>query len=109
VDRKYPKQTNEMKNMKIKIKEGIELTTEHPASSYGIPVLILNGKPYGPCDDALVKMPDGQLRISTLGEWLVEGLNRLDKIPDGVREAVDSWLSQWPHKKSRPKLNPNKN
>lgn len=28
----------------------IELTTDHPQSSYGIPVLLIGGRPYGPGD-----------------------------------------------------------
>lgn len=36
--------------MTIEIKGFGTLTDEHPASSYGIPVLVINGRAYGPDD-----------------------------------------------------------
>lgn len=32
----------------------ITLTTEHPASSYGMPVALIEGQAYGPADDVIV-------------------------------------------------------
>lgn len=40
---------NSDKNMKIKM----EMTTEHPCSHYGIPVLLVNGNPVGPKDEVI--------------------------------------------------------
>lgn len=36
--------------MNIKLADRISLTTEHSASSYGIPVLVIDGQAYGPGD-----------------------------------------------------------
>lgn len=36
--------------MDIKLADRIALTTEHAASSYGIPVLVIDGQAYGPAD-----------------------------------------------------------
>lgn len=38
----------------------VDLTTEHSASSYGLPVVVLNGEPYGPGD-----LPPGELQVPT--------------------------------------------
>lgn len=57
--------------MKEKIGKGL-LTTEHPASSYGLPVLVLDGVAYGPDDfiqpnvmagDAIVSADDITMQI----------------------------------------------
>lgn len=36
--------------MEIPFEQGVELTTDHPESHYGCPVLIVYGDPYGPSD-----------------------------------------------------------
>jgi hypothetical protein len=43
-----------------------ELTTDHPHSSYGLPVLLLNGAAYGP-DDDLDGFPAGPLNDVCFG------------------------------------------
>lgn len=47
-------------NLTTFLDEGLldaELTTEHPASSYGLPVLMIDGEPYGPADLAVRYKP----------------------------------------------------
>lgn len=39
--------------MNVKLTDRIFLTTEHSASSYGIPVLVIDGEAYGPADYGL--------------------------------------------------------
>lgn len=43
------------------------LTTEHTASSYGEPVLIVDGKSYGPCD---VVPAEGERAWVLVDRWL---------------------------------------
>ncbi|MFZ2358724.1 MAG: hypothetical protein WA040_05215 [Anaerolineae bacterium] len=50
----------------------ITLTTAHSASSYGVPVLVIDGDVYGP-DDLL---PNGQ----TAAHWLRRWLARFDNL-----------------------------
>ena len=49
----------------------IELTTDHPSSSYGIPVLTIDGEAYGPSDETPLELAG---RSSALGivRYLVE-------------------------------------
>ena len=43
--------------------ETLTLTTDHAASSYGIPVLVINGNAYGQLD----RMPEGKGELGWLG------------------------------------------
>ncbi len=43
----------------------ITLTTAHSASSYGVPVLVIDGAAYGPQDVT----PDGQLAAHLVRQW----------------------------------------
>jgi hypothetical protein len=49
----------------------IKLTTDHAASSYGIPVLVIDGEAYGPADETPMELAG---RSSGLGivRYLVE-------------------------------------
>lgn len=42
----------------------IELTTNHASSSHGIPVLVIDGNAYGPCDETPLEVAG---RTSALG------------------------------------------
>lgn len=43
-----------------------QLTTEHAASSYGQPVLVIDGEAFGPGD--LLTLPDGGMMVAR--EWV---------------------------------------
>ena len=74
------------------------LTNEHSASSYGIPVLVIEGQAYGPAD-ALPYPRPASLRAHKL-EWTgaapVWLVCRLAAKGNKYREAGKSFLSQWP-------------
>lgn len=41
------------------------LTTDHPASSYGLPVLVVDGEAYGPSDI----LPSGESAAAWVARW----------------------------------------
>jgi len=50
------------------------LTTDHPASSYGQPVLLIDGEPYGRGDAeaaglVITKLPRGRRQLELLELW----------------------------------------
>jgi hypothetical protein len=55
----------------------VELTTEHSASSYGVPVLVLDGLAYGPGD----VLPSGEQAASLVGRWSL--------LPERTPEELD--------------------
>lgn len=70
--------------MEIQIEhDGMEyvLTTEHPASHYGIPVLLVNGREYGPAD----VLPGGDVACDVART-----------LADLVSQAVRRYNSQMP-------------
>jgi hypothetical protein len=71
--------------MKAKIGRG-ELTTEHPASSRGIPVYVLDGMAYGPDDNM-----DGHLAGSCV---IVSDDITMRKPSHELVAAVCRWLGQ---------------
>jgi len=50
------------------------LTIDHPASSYGQPILLVNGKAYGPCD-----IIDYDPLHWTAAKWVAENFGRWDR------------------------------
>lgn len=62
----------------VEIKGVGTLTTDHATSSYGIPVLLIDGVPHGPAD-----------RVRGLNEFFVE-------VPDArtAREALEAYSSR---------------
>jgi len=68
----------------------VVITDENPAASYGIPVVIIDGEPYGPGD-----MPLGQLQIPEA--VYAEVAERLVEVGYEVCPApVDAWwLERW--------------
>ena len=48
-----------------------ELTTEHPSSSYGVPVLLVEGQAYGAMD----KLPNGEIAF-----YFVQGIEDPQKL-----------------------------
>ena len=58
------------------MKPGV-LTTEHAASSYGLPILLLDGKPHGPGDlpGAVLTIPDASpevIRAARRAGWRIK-------------------------------------
>lgn len=49
-----------------------ELTTEHAASSYGLPVFVVRGEAYGPADIYMLGDSDGVLRIEALESAIID-------------------------------------
>jgi hypothetical protein len=90
--------------MKIEIMNGVELTTDHPQSHYGIPVLLIDGKAFGPCDQAPEKMQLAGGSAATAGYWLAWLLNGDDDTTPEMVDAAKSFLSQWPDETTRPGL-----
>lgn len=69
----------EIKGMKIK------LTTKHPMSSYGRPVALINGDPYGPRD----LLSNGLTAAAVVAHWASgKGFEQ--------RMLAYKFLSQWP-------------
>ncbi len=67
-----------------------ELTTDHSASSYGIPVLMVDGIAYGP-DDKLGEFPAGSHVMTIIGD--PAQLPNADIFLSG---ALRQWASQSP-------------
>jgi len=65
----------------------IVLTTEHSSSSYGVPVLLVDGEPFGPSDTF-----PSHVEGSTAGD-LIPSPSRLDA---GQRIAVEKFFSSDP-------------
>lgn|GEM_PF-923110 len=53
-----PENWNEEYGMSGCVTYPVEVTTEHSASSYGQPVVLIDGEPYGPAE-----MPEGELQV----------------------------------------------
>jgi len=78
------------------------LTTNHPASHYGIPVLVdLDGATYGPAD--IVQEPPEILALFsdrwTGADYVASEITyayRAYTIPPEMREACRLYCSQWP-------------
>lgn len=66
-----------------------KLTTQHSASSYGLPVLVLDGTAYGP-DDDLDGFPAGSVVITILS-------GELDT-PPATLDLAERFLSQSPER-----------
>lgn len=82
--------------MTIRINEYVELTTEHPASHYGIPVLVTDeGKAYGPSQATYpekFKSVFGDMRAAhSVYSYAIS--NELD---EETRKFVQLYLGQWP-------------
>jgi hypothetical protein len=80
----------------LKINEYATLTTEHPASSYGIPVLVTaDGKGYGPADktypDKFNTIFGGIAAAHSVHSYAIS--NDLD---DDTRDFIKRYLRQWP-------------
>jgi hypothetical protein len=81
----------------LKIDEYCELTTNHPASSYGIPVLHLfaSGKGFGPAEKQYPEKFNsifGDKRAAhTVYSWAIH-----HEIDNETREFIKSYLRQWP-------------
>ena len=69
-----------------------ELTTDHPASSYGIPVLVMDCTAYGPDDLAMDNLPIGA-HMASSDE--VNGVGGRRLLADTV-DALCRWLGQSP-------------
>lgn len=54
----------------------IILTTEHAASSYGLPVLAVDGEPYGPADI----LPSGEPAVAWVTRWSTEPARTADEL-----------------------------
>lgn len=61
----------------------VELTTDHPASHYGQPVLLINGEPYG-IEDVT---PAGDKVWRMLEDWAQSAE------PGAARDDVLTWIS----------------
>jgi hypothetical protein len=78
------------------------LTTAHPASSYGIPVIVINGQPYGPADRIEIGedvRPIGELdirlNVARVGEDVIAGdgsdlLANLIATADATHKATEA-------------------
>ena len=62
------------------------LTTDHPASSYGIPVLVVNNQAYGPADKVQFS---GRYAAAIAVEWAIDR-----PIEDQVKAS--RFCRQWP-------------
>jgi hypothetical protein len=71
----------------IKISDHAYLTTAHPASSRGIPVLVVDGTAYGPEDDLAGVMAGSAIVCSDY-----VSSRPLDSLAD--RDLICRWLSQ---------------
>ena len=90
--------------MNIEVSPESFLTTEHPQSHYGIPVLLIDGVAYGPMDLAPAAMQLAGGTAATAGYWLAWRLNGDDDTTPEMHEAAESYLSQWPDEATRPGL-----
>lgn len=63
----------------------VNLTTEHAASSYGLPVLVLSGQAYGPTD----LLPSGEAAAVYVGRWSLDS----NRTPEDLALA-QAFLSQ---------------
>jgi hypothetical protein len=63
-------------------------TTDHPASSYGVPVLLIDGEPYGVADIS----PAGDCIRIMLDDWIMRCELGLITAPDYVIDAVRFWI-----------------
>jgi len=73
--------------MYLEITDGPVLTTEHSASSYGLPVAVWQGKAYGPADD----IGGGKTMADLVLAWAEQ--------PDrsiAETETAINFLRQWP-------------
>lgn len=61
----------------------VTLTTDHPASSYGMPVLLVGATPYGPGD----ALPTGETAAAYVGRWSLDP-SRTDEERDLARRFV---------------------
>jgi hypothetical protein len=81
----------------LKLDDFCELTTEHPASHYGIPVLMLysSGRGYGPSQKTYPEKFDsifgGMTAAHTVYTWAINH----DLSPE-TRDFIKSYLGQWP-------------
>lgn len=76
------------------------LTTDHPASHYGIPVLVdESGKAYGPTDPVNTPETDAVFgnKIYTAGKMISQHANQKDDLPSDVREKLALYCNQWPN------------
>ena len=77
------------------LRPGVEFTTEHPCSHYGIPVLLIDGQAYGPAD-SIEHTPYAEAG-GTAGTAAYYACAMLNSEPsDELRKAVTSFCTQWP-------------
>jgi hypothetical protein len=80
-----------MNDIEVTDEKGITigiLTTEHPASSYGRPVLVVGGVTYGPRD---VLSGNGAVAAYAVSSWATNPF-----LPDDAYTMAAAFLSQWP-------------
>jgi len=83
--------------MNIEITKEIFLTTEHPSSSYGLPVLLINEEAYGPEDFfPNPKFNPWKTERPTTGYWLTWFLNNEleGEVPQETLRLADKFMSQ---------------
>jgi len=64
----------------------IVLTTDHPQSSYGVPVALIDGEAYGPAD----RVQGGMTAAAIVADWA----SRKERTQDDRRDAA-RYLRQW--------------
>ena len=69
--------------------EQVELTTDHAASSHGIPVLVVNGEAYGPHDS--VPIGKGSVKATTVVTAGTRGWVDCQLTPDEL-ETCRAWV-----------------
>lgn len=65
--------------------ETLTLTTAHSASSYGVPVLVIDGEPYGPAD----LVPGGIIAADLVDQWAAR-FSAPNGAPSLAAELVDA-------------------
>ena len=74
-----------------------DLTTDHPASHYGIPAIVADdGQAVGPAD--IVTGANALLLggpMMTAAEMVIHDIQHHDWTPDEIK-AARAWLHQWP-------------
>jgi hypothetical protein len=69
------------------------LTSEHAASSYGLPVLVVNREAFGPAD--VVLDPEDPDNVTLAAEVVHAWASQPERTPE-ERDAARRYLGQWP-------------
>ncbi len=69
------------------------LTTDHAASSHGIPVLVIGGEAYGPTDDIQCAREDGRQYMQPAGLLVASRRETLGGRGADGRALVDAYLA----------------